>query len=544
MKRSVYLLFVLALFVDINNVKACTDIIVGPGASKDGSVIISHTECGDDCRIRVVEGRKFKEGEQAPVYWGLTEGDRALDDYGELLGYIPQVEETYTYFHSAYSHLNEHQLAIGESTTSQREALKFQRGDGDQIMTIEQAQIFALQRCTQPREAVELMGSLMEEYGFLPSCIGESEALCIGNPEEVWIFEVFSVGVGWKKGQGVPGAIWAARRLPDDHVTIIPNWSIISTIDASDTENYLVCDHYKQFAINKGWYNPDEGKEFSWRDAYAPVPREWATSRFWMFYSTVAPHYAQWPDRSLKSPFSGQHPYVQYVESIDDYPFSVKPDEKLSVEDVRELQRSVFKGTIYDMTSDPDWYVPGKDGKMLLSPLATPFPTKAMRELLDITWRRNVVRTGYGMIAQLRGWLPDPIGAVYWVYMDNQYISPYMPIYAGVSNVSSWLQNYNADEYDEHSARWIFDEVDNLLYLRWQEASKDLEAVRDSLEWRFADRQMAVEAEALALYKKSPRRAKEYLTKISEDYVKESVEAYKALRRKILVKYTNNKQGS
>lgn len=522
---------------------SCTDIVVGKKASKDGSVIVAHTECGPDSRIRVVPGSTFPEGTMASVYWGLTEINGGLEEYGEIIGHIPQVEQTYSYFHSAYSHINEYQLAIAESTISQREELKFNREDSDQIMTIEQAMAFALQRCKTAEEALELITSLVDKYGFLPSCIGESEALCIADTEEVWVLEVFSVGPGWKKDSGKSGAIWAAQRLPDDHVTMIPNWSIIKEIDTKDKENFRASKNYKDIAIEKGWYNPNGTKPFIWQDVYSPIPREWATGRFWLFFNEVAPDLAGLPKRDLKTPFDGQHPYTQYVEPLSVYPFSIKPKEKLSVEDVRRLQRSVFSGTIYDMTSDPDWYIP-KDGQMKLSPLATPFPTKDMRELLDITWRRNVVRTGYGMIAQLRGWLPHEIGGVYWVYQDNQYCSPYVPIYTGVTDIHESYKIYDAEAFDENSALWIYDLADNLLYLKWQEASKDLEKTRDELERDFHQKQAEIEKKALELYNNDPEEAKKFLTEYSYSCMENSVEQYRELIKLLITKYTNNRQGS
>ena len=149
----------------------CSDIVVGKDASVDGSVITSHTGCGPNCRIHVVPAQTFPAGAEAPVYYGIQEVKRPLLDYGEVIGHIPQVKKTYAYIHSAYPHINEHQLAIGESTLSQRDELKVDRAWGArQIMTIEQAQIFALQRCTKAREAVKLIGELMETYGFLTSC--------------------------------------------------------------------------------------------------------------------------------------------------------------------------------------------------------------------------------------------------------------------------------------------------------------------------------------------------------------------------------------
>lgn len=271
----------LALLLTIPS-EACTIIVVGKKASKDGSVIISHTDCGDDSRIRVIPGEKYNTDAMAPVYWGIQRVDLPLYDFGEVIGHIPQVEETYTYIHSAYPHINEHQLAIGESTTSMRESLKFKREEGEQIMTVEQAQIFALQRCKKAEEAVKLIGSMMEQYGFLPSCVGESESLVIADADEAWIFEVMAVGPGWKMNSGKPGAIWAAKRVPDDHVVMLPNWSILKEIDTTRS-NCMASPNYKSFAVEKGWYDPQGNMPFIWQDVYAPTPREWATGRFWLF---------------------------------------------------------------------------------------------------------------------------------------------------------------------------------------------------------------------------------------------------------------------
>ncbi|MBI9034673.1 MAG: C69 family dipeptidase [Bacteroidales bacterium] len=542
MKTTTSIIVIFLIF--IGHAFACTDIVVGKKASTDGSVILSHTECGSDCRIRVVPAQDHKVGEMVPVYWGLTEINGGLEDYGEILGYIPQVEHTYKYFHSAYSHMNEHQLAFAESTLSQREELKVTPETGKQIMTIEQAQIFALQRCKTAEEALGLITHLMDTYGFLPSCITESEALVIADPNEVWILEVFSIGIDWKPESGKPGAVWAAKRLPDDHVTIIPNWSIIKEIDIADVDNYKASTNYMSLAIEKGWYDPEGSMPFIWQQVYSPTPREWATGRFWMFYSSVAPNLREWPQREIDSPFGGQQPYVQYVEPLSSYPFSVKPEKKLSVKDVQAFQRTVFEGTIYDMCSDPDWFIPDGKGGAKLSPLATPFPTKDMRDLLDINRRRNVVRTGYGMIAQLRSWLPNEIGGVYWIYQDNQYTSPYVPIYAGVTETADVIKTYNAKEYSNNSFRWAVDFVDNLLYLKWQEAAKDMREVRDSLEKDFFGKQDEIEKQALELYKKKPAKAQEFLTNYSMQNMNRVVQEYNKLAFQLLVKYSNNNQGS
>jgi dipeptidase len=522
----------------------CTDIIVGKKASLDGSVITSHTGCGAECRVHRVPAQVFKKGEMAPVYYGIQDVKKPLRNYGKIIGQIPQVERTYAYFHSAYPHMNEFQLAIGESTLSQRDELKVDIAWGArQIMTIEQAQLFALQRCKTARETVKLIGFLMEKYGFLPSCGPESEALCIADPNEAWVFEVFSVGMDWDPDSGKSGAIWAAQRVPDDHVAIVPNWSIIKEIDLNQTDDFMASENHKQFAIDRGWYDPDSGKPFIWQEVYAPVPREWAVGRLWLFYSTVAPHYKEWPRKKLSNPFKGYDAYHQYLEPLSYYPFSVKPEKKMSVQDVITFQRSVFEGTIYDMTADKDWMIPDGRRGMKKSPLTTPFPTKDMRELLDITYRRMVSRGGYGMVAQLRGWLPDPIGGVYWFYLDNQYVSTYVPIYAGVQSISPLYKTYDPEKFSDGSARWAIDFVDNLLYLNWQNAIKDLQKVRDPLEVSFFKDLKTVEQKAMALLKKDPEQMKYFLTEYTRTCMEKTVEMYQKLKELLITKYTNNKLG-
>lgn len=522
----------------------CTIIAVGKKASADGSVIISHTDCGADNRIRVVQGQTFKKGEMAPVHWGIQDIHRPLDDFGDVLGYIPQVERTYSYFHSAYPHMNEHQLAIAESTTSQRDELKVDMAVCKQIMTVEQAQAFALQRYTSAREATAFIGHLMSKYGFLPSCVGESETLVLGDTREIWIIEIFSVGPGWDPESGKPGAIWVAQRVPDDHALVVANWSIIKEVNENDPENFLFSPNFKQFAIDKGWYDPAGSKPFILQEVYAPTFREWASSRMWLFYSTYAPSYTDWPERNLEDGhMMGYNQYIQYVEPISMYPTSVRPERKISIRDVMAFQRSTFEGTIYDKTEDYDWYVPDGKGGMKKSPLATPFPSKDMRELLDINNRRNVARPQgfYGMIAQLREWLPDPIGGIYWVFLDNAYTSPYVPIYAGTREIAECYKNFDPTTYSNKSACWAIDFVDNLLYLKWQEAVQDVWRVRDPYEEQLFTERDHIDNEALELHKTNPEKAIEYLTTYSKGKMETVLNMYNKLHDQLIVKYSNSR---
>jgi dipeptidase len=538
------LTMIAAMLLAASELYPCTIIAVGKKASADGSVIVSHTDCGADNRIRVIHGSSFNKGDMAPVYWGIQDIHRPLDDFGDVLGYIPQVEKTYTYFHSAYPHMNEHQLAIAESTTSQREELKLDMAVCKQIMTVEQAQAFALQRYISAREATAFIGQLMSQYGFLPSCVGESETLVIGDTEEIWIIEIFSVGSDWDPESGEPGAIWVAQRVPDDHALVVANWSIIKEVDESDPETFLFSPNYKQFAIDRGWYHPEGSKPFILQEVYAPIFREWAANRMWLFYSTLAPSYTDWPERMLEDGhMMGYNQYIQYVEPISIYPTSVQPEVKISVQDVMAFQRSTFEGTIYDKTEDYDWYVPDGKGGIKKSPLATPFPSKDMRELLDINNRRNVARPQgyYGMIAQLRGWLPDPIGGIYWVFLDNAYTSPYVPIYAGTQEIAECYKNFDPTTYSDKSACWAIDFVDNLLYLKWQEAVKDLWMARNPYEEQLFIERDHIDKEALALYESSPEKALEYLTAYSKGKMETVLKMYNELHDALIVKYSNSR---
>jgi len=534
-----------------NKANPCTVIAAGKHTTTDGSVLVSHTDAGPDSRIYVVHGRTFKPGTKAPVYFGIQDAQNNLLDDGKVVGHIPQVERTYTYFHSAYSHINEHQLAIAESTTDQQDELKVTQKTGKQIMTIEQAMIFALQRYRTAKEAVKSIGDLMTTYGFIPSSGDGSESLIVADPNEAWVFEVFGVGPGWGPKSKKPGAIWAAQRLPDDHTTMIPNWSIIKQIDPKDTKHFMVSKNYLSEAVKRGFYDPKSGKPFIWQEAYAPLPVEYATSRFWLFYQTFAPKTAKWPERFLEGDvYKGVNQYHQIVEPVSIYPFSAKPEKKISVRNIIDFQRSVFDGTIYDITAHPKWLVPKKDNKgnftseLVKSPLATPFPGTDLRELLQLTHRRPVARHRghYGMICQLRSWLPDNIGGVYWVFLDNPYFSPYVPIYAGNISIARPYKIYNPDKYEERSARWAIDFVDNLAKLKFQEVIKDVRKVRDPFEEGIFTRQKQMEIEALALHKKNPQAARELLTNYTNGLMNEVTDMFIDLRNHIITNYTNNRE--
>ncbi len=527
--------------------EGCTVIGVGKGATVDGSVITSHTDCCSECRIQVIPGRIFAKGSLAPVHWGMVyfgaDDDRRalpLGEFGKVIGHIPQVERTFTYFHTGYSQMNEKQLAIGESTCSQRAELDvpFVEGVTRQIMTIEQAQVFALERCATAREAVRLIASLVETYGFLPSC-GGSEALCIADPRELWVMEICSVGPGWAPGSGKPGAIWVARRVPDDHVVVIANYFRIREVDLKSPDQ-MASPNYMKEAVDRGWYDPKSGRPFVWQDAYAPAVREGNLSRMWLITSTLAPSLKAWPRRALRDAASPGTLYAQPLEGAAFYPFSFKPEKKVSVAEVMAFQRSAFEDTIYDMTRDPAWMVPAGSGGMERSPMASPFIPPDLERVLRIRHHRTIATQGYGMIAQLRSWLPDAVGGIYWFYVDNPFVSPYVPVYAGVVDVSPLYKTYDYAAFSEDSARWAVDFVEKLMLLRWQPAVKDLRAARDPVESGFFAEQAGVDEKAGGMLKTDPAAAVRYLTELTVSRMERLVKIYRELRIRLLEKYSGD----
>ncbi|GAK60025.1 peptidase U34 dipeptidase [Candidatus Vecturithrix granuli] len=510
-------------------VNACMDVVVGKDASVDGSVMTSHTADGwYDSSITLVPGQTFEEGAIADVHWNII-GEEPGPPV--KIGEIPQVKQTYSYYNVGYPFMNEHQLMIGESTIAQKEELATFRGE-KAIMTIEQLEVFALQRAKTAREAINVMGELAEKYGFLPSCANMGESLTIADPNEAWLFEIFSVGVLWNPESGEPGAVWAAQRIPDDHVFVMPNVSRIREIDLNNPDYFMASQNYMQVAIDQGWYDPKSGKPFIWQEAYVPKTGDWALSSMWcrirlyLVYSAAAPS-LEWD------------PYM----STELYPFSIKPEKKFSVQDVMALMRSTLTGTVFDMEEDPGWLVPGEDNKMEKSPFTTPFPVDDMHNLLTIPYHRPAAKynCSYGFVSQSRSWLPDPIGGVLWFYHDNPHVSLYVPVYCSVQKFPKSWQTFDRDHFSRDSARWAFAFADDLVNRRYQDAIKDLRAVREPIEADFFMMQSAIEIAAAKAYEQDPELAKRFLTDYTNACMLRAEEAYWQLNDDLIQKYNNNK---
>jgi dipeptidase len=468
---SQYLSGVCGSDCELQDESGCTSFVIGKDASVDGSTMTIHNDCCTNSRVHVVPEQTFAPGAMANVYYGLQNVRKGSDytDYGDVIGQIPQVEKTHQYFHTGYPQMNEHQLGIAETTTTQKVQLRTNPGLCKQIMTIEQAQLIALQRCTKALEAVELIGSLVEEYGFLPSCCGslypDAETLLIADPDDIWILEVFSVGDDWDPASGKPGAVWAAQRVPAGHVKVTPNCSTIREINLSNPDQ-RASSNYISLAVEKGLYDPNSGKPFVWCETYAPPPTQGNMLRLYMFYSRFCPSFMKW---RIWNPLSY-------------YPFSCPPDQKLSVADAMSFSSSTLVGTPWDPTTYAAWWIPDGKGGMIKSPFTQDVPQKEIRQLLGIRWDYSVSGGSYGMVAQLRGWLPDPIGGIYWFTVEQRQLSVYVPIYAGVTKINPIYSKYNPEIFQHDSARWAIKFAQSLVYLRYQDGLKILKEATDPLQ--------------------------------------------------------------
>ncbi len=448
-----------------DNNDACTSIMVGRLASSDGSVMTSHT-CDSWYRtwMQSVAPADYPADTVMSIYTGRmhTEYPDSKDGMKEV-GQIPQARHTYRFLDTAYPCLNERQLAIGETTYSGLDTLC----NPDGMFMIEELERVALQRCSTAREAITLMGELIKEYGY-----GDSgECLTIADPKEVWIFEVQG------EGKDKKGGVWAAVRIPDDHIAVSANVSRIGTLDLKDKDNYMASDNVKDVAKKMGLW---DGKgEFS----------------FWKAYSKK--NYLDEPKNySVRELFIMQQlaPNAGFNESMEELPLSVKPEKKVSVEDVARLLGSYYEGTPMNLSGR--MMVKNKDKKegdgpevpdSVVSPVANPWmqPDEiAVYEAMGDSLMHNI-RTvsvpwcSYSTIIQCRDWLPDGVGGVAWICLDNPGQSPRFPVFAGGTDLPDMLKVCGQHRNRDDAALWHFRQPNKLATVRWGDARKTLEPARD-----------------------------------------------------------------
>lgn len=491
--------------------EGCTSITAGKDATVDGSVITSHTDDSHRTRswIDIKPAADHEPGSTVPMYKRVAVDSLAMPTYGhDKIGEIPQVDRTFGYINSAYPCMNEKQLAIGESTFGGRDELQSDKG----LIDCQRLCRLMLERCSSAREAISMADELTKEYGWNDA----GECLTIADKNEVWHFEI--VGPGNDK----VGAVWVAQRVPDGHISVNANASTIKEIDLDDPDHFMASDNIFEVATGNGYW--DQKEPFMFNHVYAPHSRE-----------SVAARRREWRVFDLLAPSMNLHPDDQ------DFPFSVKPDKKVSLEDLVLVFKDYYEGTPYDMTrliTDTD-----SEGKTRTSPLANPFMPydhlniqnvnggwfSVNEETGDIRFlgERTIARwyTMYATIIQCRSWLPDEIGGVVWLAMDNVATSIYIPVYCSVTDLPPpYKTPGRPNGYTNESAWWAFNRLGTLAAQRWGDMRHDVDATWEPWQMELFEIQESTEQKALEIYQQDPEEAVEFLTEYTGQWGNKVVE--------------------
>lgn len=491
---------------------ACTNFLITKGATTDGSCMItyaadSHTLFGE---LYHRPSADYPEGTMVDIYeW----------DTGKYLGKIKQVPHTYL----VVGNMNEHQVSIGETTYGGKEELL----DTTAVVDYGSLMYLTLQRAKTAREAVKIMGQLVAEYGYA----SEGESFSIADPNEVWILEMIGKGSpqvikdkrGREKTTYNKGAVWVAMRIPDGYISGHANQARITTFPLNDPENCIYAPDVISFAREKGYYT-GEDKNFSFSDTYNPVTFDGARfceARVWSGFNKVA---------------AGMNKYEQYAMGYDlknRMPLWIKPDKKLSVQDVMGLMRDYYQGTKMDMTQD-----------------VGAGPYKSIVRWRPMTWKIDgktylneraisTQQTGFSFVAQSRSWLPDAIGGILWFGVDDTYSTVYVPMYCSMTEVphAYAVGNGSMMQFSDDAAFWVFNQVSNFAYTRYSYMIPEIQKVQSALENKFVAYTSVVDKAALELYNKDKNSAVQFLTDYSVNQGNSTVKRWKELYAYLFTKF-------
>lgn len=502
-------------------INACTNYLVTKGASVNGSTMITYSADSHQLygELYYWPSRDYPQGTMLDVYeW----------DTRKFMGKIRQVLHTY----SVVGNMNEHQLAISETTFTGNESLI----DTTAIIDYGSLIYLTLQRARNAREAIKVMSDLVSEYGYASS----GESLSISDPNEIWIFEIVGKGPGKKSG------VWVARRIPDGYISGHANQARIQTFPLATGKKNSVSINSKdlkrisdpiiecvyaydvaEFARSKGLFNGKD-EEFSFSDTFAPVTFEGARMceiRVWSFFKAVN---------------NDMGKYINYVSGHDlssRMPLWIKPDRKISRYDMMNFMRDHLEGTVFDMRKD-----------IGAGPFGLPYRWR------PLTWKVSndpnapeycnerataTQQTGFVFVAEGRNWLPDPIGGILWFGVDDASTTVFNPMYCGITRVPDCFKVGNGDmlTYSPTSAFWLFNSVANFCYLRYDSMSSDAAKVQKRLELGYISATDTVDNRALRLFKSDPKLALEFVTNYSDETARNTFTKWKALSEYLLVKY-------
>ena len=498
MKKSWILLTACAALLSGVEAIACTGLLVGKKASTDGSVMISyaadsHSLYGEMYRWPAAT---WPKGAMLEVKeW----------DTGKPLGKIAQVENTY----SVVGNMNEHQVAITESTFGGRHELVDTTG----IMDYGSLIYIALQRSKSAREAIKVMTDLVKEYGYYSS----GETFSIADKNEAWVMEMIG------KGPGNKGAVWVAIRIPDDCISAHANQFRIQQIPFDDKENCIYSPDVVSFAREKGYFKGKDA-DFSFAKAYCPYDfsaLRGCEARVWSFFRKYDTTMDQYTD------------FIKGDPSKEPMPLYVKPNRKLSVQDVQNGMRDHYEGTDLDMTKDAG-----------AGSYKVPYRWRPMTFEVDgqeYTNERAIAtqQTGFVIVPQMRNWLPDAIGGILWFAVDDADMAVFTPVYASVTDVPECYRVGNGDllNFSWTSAFWIHNWVANMAYHKYSFMIQDIRKVQQELENGYQETVPAIDKAAQELYAKDPAETVKFLTWYSTTNSDSATARWKQLGEYLLVKY-------
>ena len=500
MLRKLLLLSAFLGLVDMAN--ACTNFIVGKKASADGSVICTYN--ADDYGLFInlchYPAGTHPKGTMRKIFnW----------DTNKYQGVIPEASQTY----NVIGNINEFQVSIAETTYGGREEME----DSTGILDYGSLIYLALQRSKTAREAIQVMTTLAQTYGYNSG--GETFTIC--DPNEAWIMEMMG------KGPGSKGVVWVALRVPDDAICAHANQSRITKFNMNDKANVLYSKDVVSFARSKGWFTGKD-KDFSWRDTYAKPTfggRRFCDARVWSFFN----HFANDFDKYL--PWA-----LGKDKDAEDMPLWIIPNKKVSVQDVMACMRDHYENTPLALDSSS---VGGGVWEMPYRP--TPLRFKVDGKNYFNERPVSTQQTAFSYVAQLRSWLPREVGGVLWFGNDDGNMVAYTPIYCGNTTQPECYNTPGADAvtFSDKNAFWVCNWVSNMVYPRYNQMFPTLKEVRDSLENSYFANQLAIEKQAVALYNTDKAKAISLLNQYSNDKAQQMLHHWKDLAVRLIVKFND-----
>lgn len=474
---------------------ACTGLIAAPGATTDGSALITYA--ADSHTLYGELYHKPAADHPAGTMRKIIEWDT-----GKVLGEIPEAAHTYT----TIGNMNEHGLAITESTWGGRQELL-----GSGMIDYGSLIYITLERARTAREALQVMTDLVKTYGYA----SEGESFTIADPDEVWIMELIG------KGSADKGAVWVARRIPDDCISGHANHSRIHTFPLKDkSDNTLYSADVISFARKQGYFSGKD-KDFDFSRAYAVYDGgalRGCDGRVWSFYNRHAGY--------------DMTPYLDWVLKGEGEPLPlwIKPSKKLSVTDMKEMMRDHFEGTPMDMTLD-----------IGAGPYRVPYRWRPLTYEVDsvtYTHERAIAtqQTGFSIVAQLSKHVPEPMKGILWFGVDDANTCVYIPMYSCLKAAPHEFAVGNGDLYTLKwdAAFWVTNFVANQAYNRYSQMIPDIRAVQRPME---AEIEREVETLRQEIGGLDPDVAVKLLNEHSADRSKTYTESYRKLGEYLFVKY-------